>query len=464
MNKSSIVILTYNGLGDSALCIDSIRQYTPKDKYEIIVVDNHSTDGTVGWLKNQKDIRLIENQENKGFAAGCNQGIGIAEKGNDILLLNNDTMVTPSWLENLQACLHSAENIGAVGPVSNYCSNGQQITANFNERGSIFAFANTYNRANPRYKQKIKLVGFCMLIKREVVDTVGLLDERFFPGNYEDDDYSFRIEQAGYCLMLSQNTFVYHSGSVSFQKDPIKFRQVLAENAHRFADKWGFQSVYSTFVRTDVLALMQEKPERELSVLEVGCACGATLLKIKDLYPHAKLYGLESNPNAAAVAASFADVKDWDVEQMPLPYGEQSFDYILFADVLEHLKNPGRVLQNMKRYLKQGGYILASIPNIMHYSVMNGLLCGRFTYEDAGILDRTHLRFFTLSEIRNLFIGCQYEVVTIQSKMLPQYENDKPIVDKLVSVSGEDMRAQYNTYQYLVKARYTADEVQLPQC
>ncbi len=100
--KTSIVILTYNKLEYTKLCIDSIRKYTKSGTYEIVVVDNNSTDDTREWLKEQKDIKVILNDENLGFPGGCNVGINAAEKENDILLLNNDTIVTPRWLENLK--------------------------------------------------------------------------------------------------------------------------------------------------------------------------------------------------------------------------------------------------------------------------------------------------------------------------------------------------------------------------
>jgi tetratricopeptide (TPR) repeat protein len=103
--KTSIVILTYNNLDYNKLCIESIRKYTKEGTYEIIVVDNHSTDGTVEWLKKQRDVKIILNGENLGFPKGCNQGIEIADEANDILLLNNDTIVTPNWLINLKKCL-----------------------------------------------------------------------------------------------------------------------------------------------------------------------------------------------------------------------------------------------------------------------------------------------------------------------------------------------------------------------
>lgn len=455
MNKTSIIILTYNHLPCTIPCIQSIRTHTPESSYELIVVDNHSTDGTCEWLKQQEDIRLIANSENKGFPAGCNQGIRVAEEKNDILLLNNDTLVTPHWLQNLQECLHSAQNVGAVGPVTNFCSNGQQIQCPIdweNEKERL-TFASQKNSAPPKYEQKLKLIGFCMLIKRAVVDKIGLLDERFFPGNYEDDDYSFRIGLAGFRLLLSHNTFIYHKGSASFGINQPFFAQALTSNAKKFHDKWGFSSAYATLVREDVIGLMKDSAGKPLDILEIGCACGATLLKIQNMYPEAHVFGLEYHEREAAIAAQFANVKQGDVENPPLPFENQQFDYILFPDVLEHLREPGKVLQRMHRLLKPDGYILASIPNVMHYSVVNALLHGRFTYEDTGILDRTHLRFFTLLEIQRMFLAAGYELELTLYKYLPISESDQQSIDWLTAMAGgdEELRAQFGTYQYLIR-------------
>ncbi|HHV75686.1 MAG TPA: glycosyltransferase family 2 protein, partial [Thermoanaerobacterium sp.] len=112
---SSIIIVTHNQLEYTRKCIESIRKHT-KLPYELIVIDNASNDETVEYLESQHDIKLIKNNENRGFPASCNQGISIA-KGEYIVLLNNDTIVTENWLNNLLYCLNNAENAGIVGPV-----------------------------------------------------------------------------------------------------------------------------------------------------------------------------------------------------------------------------------------------------------------------------------------------------------------------------------------------------------
>lgn len=181
--KTSIVVLTYNELSFTEQCLESIRAHTDPDHYELIVVDNASTDGTREWLTAQSGIKLLLNDDNKGFPAGCNQGVALAEPGNDILLLNNDTIVTENWLLGLQAALHSSDTVGAVGPITNYAMYNQSIPVSYSSLQEMHAFARTVSETalDQPYERRLKLIGFCYLIKREALNQVGLLDERFTP-------------------------------------------------------------------------------------------------------------------------------------------------------------------------------------------------------------------------------------------------------------------------------------------
>ncbi len=235
---TSIIILTYNELKYTQLCIESIRKFTPKDKYELIVVDNHSIDETIQWLREQQDIKLILNNENYGVAKGYNQGINIS-KGENILLLNNDVIVTPNWLYNLDTALWSKSEVGAVGCLSNYVSNRQKIHVNYQDITSMLDFAKNFNVQDSRkYELRDKLIGFCFLVKREVVEKVGLLDEQFFPGNFEDDDYCMRISKANYKCVLCKDTFVHHFGSIYFKENNMDYKKILKENKIEFNEKW----------------------------------------------------------------------------------------------------------------------------------------------------------------------------------------------------------------------------------
>ena len=454
---TSIVILSYNQLAYTKLCIESIKKFTPQDSYEIIVVDNNSTDGSVDWLKTQSDFRVIYNDENKGFPAGCNQGIQIS-KGENILLLNNDTIVTPNWLNNMQKALYSKAQVGGVGAVSNSCSNYQQIDCNYNSIEEMLDFAAKYNISNSElWKLKSKLIGFCFLIKRDVFANVGLLDERFSPGNFEDDDFSYRMICNGYSLLLCQDTFIHHFGSVSFKQNSASFVNVYMENSLKFKEKWGFDAGYSSFVRPEIINLVTDDINKKINVLDVGCGIGATLLEIKNKYKNATLYGIEISPYSGRVAQNICNCIIGNIENEVLSYEENFFDYIILGDVLEHLVDPWKIIYDLKKYLKQDGYIIASIPNIMHISVLRKLLNGSFSYTESGILDKTHLRFFTLAETQNLFNSNEYDIESTKASVVPIDKNDEEFVDTLCKMYGEEFKQQYTAYQYIVKAKPKLD-------
>ncbi|WP_258112539.1 glycosyltransferase, partial [Alicyclobacillus sp. SP_1] len=361
---TSIVILTHNKLAFTRLCIESIRRWTTPNTYEIIVVDNCSTDGTKEWLLRQTDISPIFNASNVGFPAGCNQGIAQSQ-GQNILLLNNDVVVTEHWLDSLISCLYSSNTIGAVGPVTNNASNYQAIETNYGDDiNEMQLYAAKIRVENYKvWERRLKLVGFCILIKRSVIDHVGGLDERFSPGNFEDDDLSIRIIKAGYDLVVCKDVFVHHFGSATFREDPVLYNELMTSNSRKFIAKWGFNPSYSMLIRHEIIQLMDrhEKTD-ELKILEVGCACGATLLQIKNYYPNSELHGIELNHNSADVASTFCTVSAMDAEE-PLAYPLEYFDYIIAADVLEHLKNPWDVSKNLSTTTQLGNRIKQNLED-----------------------------------------------------------------------------------------------------
>ncbi|MDP4098590.1 bifunctional glycosyltransferase family 2 protein/class I SAM-dependent methyltransferase [Paenibacillus sp. P96] len=451
--KTSIIILTYNQLEYTKLCIESIRKYTEPRSYEIIIVDNASSDGTTDWLKGQQDIKVIFNESNLGFPKGCNQGIEIAS-GDNVLLLNNDTIVTERWLEQLTYALYSDDSVGAVSCVTNNCSYGQKISTSYQDLKQMQQFASQYNVSDPtKWDERLKLIGFCYLIKGSVLKKVGALDEMFSPGNFEDDDYSLRIRKAGYKLLLCRDTFIHHFGSVSFGRMPSKYSQILRNNARKYETKWGFSPLYSQHIRLEIVNLITEPAEAPINVLEVGCACGGTLLEIRNRYKNSNLYGIELNEATAEVAKIIADVRPENVENDIMSYEENFFDYIILADVLEHLYDPWTVLTNIRKYLKPNGKLLISLHNIMHHSVLSDLLIdGNFSYEDAGILNRTQMRFFTLNEIHRMNFRTGFTINEVSGVSKGISQKDEGFISRLDMLGEQNLKAQFETYQYILSA------------
>lgn len=245
---TSIIILTFNQIEYTKGCIESIKRYTPKP-YEIIFVDNGSKDGTVEWLRRivreTPDYRLIENKENQGFAGGNNQGMAEA-RGEYIVLMNNDVVVTPGWLDRMIAVAERNPKIGMVGPMSNYVSGPQRVSQVGYDTTTLTGlnqFAQDYSqrrmgRVNPFWR----VVGFCMLIKRSVVEKIGGLDERYGLGNFEDDDFSLRARLAGFEPWIAGDCFVHHFGSRTFSGSGIDYQESLKRNWEIFKKKWGIPS------------------------------------------------------------------------------------------------------------------------------------------------------------------------------------------------------------------------------
>ncbi|MBN1227720.1 MAG: glycosyltransferase [Deltaproteobacteria bacterium] len=241
-NIVSVIILTFNQIKYTKECVESIRKYTP-EPHEIIFIDNGSTDGTANWLKGlikkNTNYKLIENRKNLGFAKGCNQGI-TASTGEYILLLNNDVVVTEGWLSGMLECLTSTSDTGIVGPMTNNISGPQKVAdANHTSMHHLSEYARTFKEIH-RYRRIPfrRIVGFCMLFRRELVERIGFLDESFGSGNFEDDDFSLRAALKGYKNFIAGDVFIHHYGNVSFIGNKINYNSSIGKNKKIFDEKW----------------------------------------------------------------------------------------------------------------------------------------------------------------------------------------------------------------------------------
>jgi FkbM family methyltransferase len=234
---TSIVIPVHNQLDFTRQCLESIRAHTP-EAHEVIVVDNGSSDGTAEYLRSLPGVKVVQNDTNRGFPAAVNQGIREAV-GRQVLLLNNDCVVTPGWLGRLLAALHREPTIGLAGPCTNRISGEQQVPARYETIEQLEAFTREWGRANDRrLVDTDRLVGFCLLIRRAAIEKIGLFDEQFGVGCFEDDDFCRRALQAGFRAVIAVDSFVHHYGSQTFRATGIDFAALMAENGQRFREKW----------------------------------------------------------------------------------------------------------------------------------------------------------------------------------------------------------------------------------
>jgi GT2 family glycosyltransferase/tetratricopeptide (TPR) repeat protein len=234
---TSVVIVTHNQLPYTRLCVDSIRLCTT-EPYELVFVDNASTDGTPDYLRSL-GAKVITNNSNRGFPVAANQGMQAAT-GKQILLLNNDCVVTTGWLGRLLQGLHRDSTIGLIGPCSNRISGEQQVTVTYDDdQTGLDGFAWDWGkRHDSHHIDTDRLVGFCLLVRRDLFERIGLLDERFGIGCFEDDDYCKRALQAGYRAVIATDAFVHHFAGRTFIGSGVDFASLMRQNEQLFRDKW----------------------------------------------------------------------------------------------------------------------------------------------------------------------------------------------------------------------------------
>ena len=246
-SRTSIIVVTHNNLVFTRLCLHSVLAATEPADYEIIVVDNGSSDGTVEYLREvaavNPHVRPILNAENRGFAPANNQG-AVAARGETIVLLNNDTIVLPGWLAALRKHLDDGAAVGCICACTNRIGNEAEVECSYRTYEQLHFFARRRLREHAGVLLDIPMAAmFCFAIRRQTFEQLGPIDEQFELGMFEDDDYSMRVRAAGLRVCCADDVFVHHFGGASFTNllGSGEHTRLFRANRERFEKKWGVQ-------------------------------------------------------------------------------------------------------------------------------------------------------------------------------------------------------------------------------
>lgn len=452
VNSVSIVILSYNSRDMMIDCLQSIRNNCVLGSYEVVIVDNDSKDGIREYLLNQKDIVLQLNNHNTSFAEGCNQGIRLSNPENDILLLNNDTIVPPFALFYMRLALYDSEDIAAVGPTSNAVLISQLAPGSFSSKEQWLENAkNVHIPSLHALENKVWLVGFSLLIKRKAWDLTGNLDERFVRGLYEDTDYGFRLNTNGYRSVLCHNAFIYHYGSVSMKKDPVAYNQSLKDNEERLNQKLGIRFNRYMSCHTELVDMLKSTAEGKISVLEVGCGFGLTLSKIEYRYPNAYTVGIETDKSAVRIGSRVANVICADIERDALSFEKESFDYILCSNAINYFNDARKAMGIIKKYLKPSGTLLVLQPNPMNAENVIGILSGKF--ETIERMEKGVKHLYTVKETIQLLSEAGWQPCSIL-KMVTEYmehhPKEKSLLEAIGTMQGVTIGDDFRVQSYII--------------
>lgn len=235
----TLLMLSLNTWEYTRQAIKSIFAHTTVP-FKLLVIDQGSSDDTIRHLRWNDELYHIEHALNIGFAAGFNSALSFVDTPY-FALLNSDIVVTDGWLKRMVDTIKAVPEIAIVGPRSNYVS-GPQLDklAKYKDIDEMHKYAGGIrNTEFAKFHSVPRIVFFCTLLKSQLLQEIGGLDERFGIGNFEDDDYCRRVIQKGYRCVIDDSVFVHHYGSQTFKANNIDYKKSMETNLQKFNKKWG---------------------------------------------------------------------------------------------------------------------------------------------------------------------------------------------------------------------------------
>ncbi len=441
---------------------DTIESIGYVSKLSIIIAGTENSTGAHECVESIKetippeicDIEFLSNEPDAPECILMNHAIKETAPYNDVLIVDPLTIFTENALLYLLIDLYSDKSVGAVEGLTNKADSavaGQEIDLGGRKFGEISDSISQINAPMKNATEKKALLsGQALLISRKVLDRIGLIDEEYSTITNSLRDYCVKMNLEGLSCLLCYNSFWYRVD----KGDKVDNSVELHSDKERFRSKWGIDLGYMGGTREELIELINRNEDDSFEVLELGCSLGGTLNRIKYRWPNACIHGVEYDEKTALLGSHIADIIQGDVEQMQIPYEKEQFDYIICADVLEHLRNPDKTIERFMPYLKQNGYFIISLPNIRYFAVLQMLLqSGRFDYADSGILDRTHLKFYTKTTATEMINSCGLEVVEIREHYNRSKTDGAEFINAIKDAIHIENPEEISVFQYYFLAR-----------
>lgn len=442
--KLKTVMIAHNQLELTQRGIKALQLFGGITEQDIIIVDNASEDGLAQWLSEEgKWDYLICDEGIENYATIVNTVIREFGIQDDMFILTPDYVALPGTLQEMYEVLHSDPKIGAVFPT--LIVNGSVYAVDY---AKALEYVETQKDKRKRNRKLLGAHIDAVLVKAEMFQKIGMLEERLIRDSSGLLDFLLRGGLQGYQYIECANAYIF-----GVDEGKIAERWSTPEDQPVLKEKWNM-NYFNIIPNENLLDFIKADEQEPINVLEIGCDIGANLLEVKNRYPNARLYGVEIVSQAAEIASCVADVRVANIEEDEITFPGVAFDYIICGDVLEHLRDPEGMIRRCRSLLKEGGGIVASIPNIMHYSVMRQLLDGNFSYRDAGLLDRTHIHFFTYKEIIRMFGRADYVVEDVKlTEERGTTKDDHELVEHLMELARGVEKEMFYAFQYLLLAK-----------
>lgn len=392
----SIFLTAFNRLEKTKRCVESVLEYTKGNDYELILIDNGSSDGTLDYFNTVSYPRkkIIHVTRNLG-AVYPHLNIPVNDLGKYVCILANDNIVTANWLDNLLTCMRSDPKIGMVTPVSSNASNLQGVDLSYSTYEEMQKKAARFNLSDPRkWEERLRIITLGTLYRKEVILASGwpIGDAGFFH-DFGDDDLTFKIRRLGYRAVLAGDTWICHDHDLSRweDKDPAVFQRSLEIGRENFREKYFGVDAWED-VNNFYIPYLGHFPFPRLTgrarILGVDVRCGTPILDIKNWLRKSGIFDAE-------LSAFTQDPKYWldlkticagpvlcDREEfLTDSFLSDYFDYVVADRPLNRYHEPQKMLDGLFSLCKQGGMVACKLKNTFSFQEYVHLLGQRNVYD-----------------------------------------------------------------------------------
>lgn len=378
----TVVVQAFNRLDKTRRCVESILEYTKEVDYELFLIDNGSTDGTLEYFKSvpHKKKKIIHVTKNVGTGYPST-ALRLIDLGKFVCIVNNDLIVTARWLENMLVCMKSDPKIGMVNPVSNNVSNFQNVKLSYTSYEEMQQKAAQLNHSDPqKWEDRQRLITLGTLFRKEALLAAGwpLGDAGFFH-DFGDDDITFWLRRAGYRAILARDTWICHDHAVwrGEDKDPAKYGRSLRNGRENFkkkyfgVDAWEDANNYYIPYLDRFPAPRAAKSAR---VLGVDVRCGTPILDIKNWLRKSSVFDTQLSAftqepqywldlKTICTGAVVCDREEFLSDAFPTEY----FDYVVADRPLNRYHEPQKVMDDLFAMCKKGGIVSCKLKNAFSF-------------------------------------------------------------------------------------------------
>ncbi len=450
-SEVTVLVIGYNRLEKTKRCVESILKYSKNVDYDLILLDNGSTDGTFEYFKSIEfdKLRIVRISKNIGTVpAYCMMDLNWFS--DYLVSVANDLVVTENWLSNLLTVAKSDPKIGMVNPICSNTSNYQGFNFEFSDYDDMQEKAKKMNVSDPKkWEERLRLITLGTLYSKPCLYAIGWpnFDVGFFH-DFSDDDVTFKIRRTGYKTVLATDTWIHHDHNISAgeDKDPVEFRNSIICGKQNFRDKYFGVDAWDDVSNYVFLylkgRLLPPVDSENVKILGVDVKCGTPILDIKNMIREFSVFNPETH-------AFFKDSKyDIDlrtvcngsvicdrIDYLYNSFAPNYFDYIILGESVNSYAEPGKLIQDAFSLLKDGGQLYFSYKNTFDIYTLLKCVGHEIDIPETSM----HCKVDDFSGVIESCVGATVELVSVQC-----HETDDSVKQFLNTVLDVSMPQQAN--------------------